>query len=83
LALALLSDVTNKRKVIGFDTFEGHAALCYDEYDVRGQNMRNRRESESASGTEMAFADFDECRHLFNSSLITGHLRNNCLSIQL
>lgn len=61
LALALLSDVTKKRKVIGFDTFEGHAAPRDDEFDVRGQNMRNRWESENASGVKMAFADFDEC----------------------
>ena len=61
LALALLSDKTNNRKVIGFDTFDGHAAPSDDEYDVRGQNMRNRWESENASGVKMAFADFNEC----------------------
>lgn len=61
LALALLSDVTKSRKCIGFDTFEGHAAPSNDEYDVRGQNMRERWESETDKGVKMAFADFDEC----------------------
>lgn len=61
MALALLVDATKSRKCIGFDAFEGHAAPNSDEYGVRGQDMRERWESETDKDVKMAFADFSEC----------------------
>jgi len=89
LALALLSDTTESRKVIGFDTFDGHAAPNEDEYDVRADNMRKRWDSVTARGAKMAFADFDECnaflhriasRNINRYEIIKGDVKETALN---
>lgn len=62
LGMALLSDKTNTRNVIGFDTFEGHNKPGVDEFDVRGQNMQKRWEENNSSGLKWAQADFTACK---------------------
>jgi hypothetical protein len=61
LGMCLLSDQTKKRQVFGFDTFEGHSAPDADEYDIRGQNMRERWENSKAKNLTWAAADINEC----------------------
>ncbi len=62
LGLALLSDVSESRRVIGFDTFQGHYEPPSYEIDIRGQNMRERSKQLQEKGQAWNKADFDECR---------------------
>jgi len=62
LAMCLLADETKKRKVIGFDTFEGHLPPNVDEFDIRGANMLERWKELKVSGLAWAKASFDECK---------------------
>ena len=38
LALASLAEKTGKRKIFGFDTFDGHLEPNQDEFDIHGNN---------------------------------------------
>jgi O-methyltransferase len=60
LGLALLSDETQARKVIGFDTFSGHKEPPRDELDIRGHSMHERWQELHDQGLQWAGADFAE-----------------------
>ena len=61
LGLALLSDVSESRRVIGFDTFQGHYEPPSYEVDIRGQNMSERFKQLHEKGQAWNKADFNEC----------------------
>ena len=73
LALSLLSDSSNTRNVIGFDTFQGHPIPKEDETDIRGDSMRDRYlQVQKSKNENWAFADFNECRN-FLIEMANGH----------
>ena len=61
LGMALLSDTTNERKVIGFDTFEGHYAPNSDEVDIHGNNMLHAYQDFVRGGNGWAKASESDC----------------------
>lgn len=83
LATALLTSPENGRSVVGFDTFEGHLLPESDEFDIRGENMRERYLLETQHGESWAAADADECFDFLSSvtaepqriQLIPGDIR--------
>ena len=91
LALALLSDCTNTRHVIGFDTFEGHPMPNQDETDLRGNSMRVRfMEFQEKMNKRWGFSDLDECRNFLieiangdesRINLVKGDIKDSYTSI--
>jgi len=61
LGMALLSDSRSHRKVIGFDTFQGHFEPSELELDIRGNSMRKRYRELNDRGEKWAYAEYEEC----------------------
>lgn len=62
LGLALLADISKSRRVIGFDTFQGHFEPPSYESDIRGQNMAKRFNELREQGLPWNKADFELCQ---------------------
>lgn len=61
LAMGILSDDSQARSFIGFDTFEGHLKPSGDEFDIRGNSMLNTWEQHSMKNSRMAYCEYSEC----------------------
>lgn len=62
LGLALLADISKSRRVIGFDTFQGHFEPPSYESDIRGQSMAERFNELRKQGLPWNKADFELCQ---------------------
>ena len=83
LGMALISTENASRKIIGFDTCEGHYRPEANEVDIRGHNMRARWDETQQEGQRWAAADLEESRKFLQSlnqnnnpiALIKGDLK--------
>lgn len=71
MAMALLSDTSRTRHVVGFDTFEGHFEPPSEEIDIRGHNMQKRWRELNEVGIPWNKAEYGECQE-FLESIVEG-----------
>ena len=67
LGTAILSNISSERRVVGFDTFEGHFIPPKDEIDIRGHNMRERWIELQTQGQTWASANYEDCLEFLES----------------
>lgn len=90
-ALAMMRlNSSPERKIIGFDTFDGHPQPDSNEFDVRGMSMQARWLQENSAGRKMAYASLQECKSflgklslLHNIELIKGDVVKTLEEIEI
>ena len=62
-----LNEFNGQNRIVGLDTFEGHPIPDASEFDIWGNNMREKFLEVTNSGDKWAFADFDTVNNKLNS----------------
>ena len=62
LALASLAEKTGKRKIFGFDTFDGHLEPNQDEFDIHGNSSHEHFKKLQSKNIKWAYANLDQVK---------------------
>jgi len=62
-----LKEFNGRNKIVGFDTFEGHPMPDATEFDIWGNNMREKFLEITTLGDKWASADFETVKNNLNS----------------